>query len=328
MEVTLLRVMENYEIYLKRIEKAQKREKFWRYLPFPLFFATLLTTFFAGALMRYVHPMSIFKNPALLLEGASFAIPLMVILLTHEMGHYLTSKVHRVKATLPYFIPFPNYIGTFGAVIKMKSPMRDSRSLIDIGAAGPLAGFVLSIVAAVYGLSHAQAVPLDTLPADSLWSPRIFFGPNIAFVALMNWFGPVEQFREGYVIVNPVMYAAWLGLFVTSLNLMPAGQLDGGHIAYAILGEKWARRTAKVVVGVLIMAGLPGFIMSFVPLNLPVFPIWPGYMVWGILILVIGLGHPPPLNPAVKLDPPRKIVGLVCLGIWIVTFTPVPFGML
>ena len=317
--------MDEYQVYLQRLKRKQKLQSLTRYLPVILFIATVFTTLFAGAIMQYIPPKEILANPSLLLKGASFSFPLMLILLTHEMGHYGASRIHRVKATLPYFIPFPNFIGTFGAVIKMKSPMRDRRALMDIGAAGPIAGFILSIIAAAWGLAHSTTIPLESMPPETWWNPRIVFGPNLIFAALIEWFAPLEA-HGGGLIVSPMMDAGWLGMFVTSLNLMPAGQLDGGHIAYAMLGQKRAHKLAKVVVGALILFGLPGFLMIFFP-NMPLpLPLWPGYAVWGVIVItLVRLSHPPPLNPSLPLGKGRKLVGLLCLAIWIVTFTPVPF---
>jgi len=315
--------MDEYTRYLRKLQRRKKFEPFYRYLPVILFVATLFTTLFAGTVMQYIHPSEIISKPSLLLKGAQFAVPLMLILLTHEMGHYTAGRIHRVKTTLPYFIPFPNFIGTFGAVIKMKSPMRDRRALLDIGAAGPLAGFVLSIIAAAWGLAHATTMPIEMLPEDSFWNPRIAFGPNVAFWALAKWFGPAIGGKE--LIVNPIMDAGWLGMFVTSLNLLPAGQLDGGHIAYAMIGPKKAHKLAKVIVLGSILLGLPGFMAMFIPGLLPPIPFWPGYVIWGALILLIGLGHPPPMNPSLPLDKNRKLVGILCLAVFALTFTPVPF---
>jgi len=316
--------MDNYTIYLKRFRRRRYFQLISPYLPLILFAATVFTTLFAGALMQFERPLGIIRDPSLLLKGVPFAIPLMLILLTHEMGHYITSRIHRVKATLPYFIPFPNYIGTFGAVIKMKSPMRDRRSLLDIGAAGPLAGFVISIIAVAWGLAHADIISIDQLPEESYWNPRIAFGPNLAFLALLKWFGPFSL-QPDSLIVNPIMDAGWLGLFVTNLNLMPASQLDGGHIAYALLGRKRAHKLARIMVFALISLGIYGFATTFFPgLGLPI-PIWPGYAIWALLILVIGLKHPPPSNTDIPVGKYRKAIGIICLAVWVLTFSPVPF---
>jgi len=316
--------MDNYYIYIKQPEKKKLSDLFWRYIPFVLFIFTVFSTLFAGAMMQNITPFDILLSPRLLLKGAPFAIPLMVILLTHEMGHYITSRIHRVESTLPYFIPFPNYIGTFGAVIKMKSPMRDRSSLIDIGAAGPLAGFVLSVIAVAWGLAHAETIPIDKLPPETFWNARIAFGPNIAFWALAKLIGPASFFTGDNLLVNPIMDAGWLGLFVTNLNLMPAGQLDGGHIAYALFGQNRARKLAKAVVGILILFGLPGFLSIVSPDIL--YPFWPGYAVWGVLVTIIGLGHPPPMDPYQPLNAGRKWIGILCLFVWLITFCPIPFA--
>ncbi len=317
--------MSDFNYYLDVTpQKKSLRQRISRYLPFILFIATLFTTFFAGALMQFISPAQIFSDPTFLWEGAPFAIPLMVILLTHEMGHYVTSRRHHVHATLPHFIPFPNYIGTFGAIIKMKSPIRDRRALLDIGASGPLAGFVLSVIAAAWGLSHAEVVHISQIPEGHWWFPRIAFGPNLTFAMLGQVFGPSGGGSE-HLIVSPLMDAGWLGMFVTCLNLMPAGQLDGGHIAYAVLGDKWALRLAKIVVGFCIILGLPGFLPLVFPEMGVMLPVWPGWVVWGVLIMVIGLGHPPPLDSGVRLDKPRTAIGIICLLVWLATFTPIPF---
>jgi len=318
-------MMSDFDYHFEVVpHKRSLRQRISRYLPFILFIATVFTTFFAGALMQFVSPEQILSSPSLLWKGAPFSVPLMTILLAHEMGHYLTSRLHRVRATLPYFIPFPNYIGTFGAIIKMKSPIRDRRALLDIGASGPLAGFVLSVIAAAWGLSHAEVIHVSQIPEGYWWFPRIAFGPNLAFALLGKFFAPHGGGPE-YLLVNPLMDAGWLGMFVTCLNLMPAGQLDGGHIVYAVLGGKWALRLAKIVVGLCVILGLPGFLPLFFPEMEVMLPVWPGWLVWGVLIMVIGLGHPPPLHPGVRLDRPRKAIGIICLLVWLVTFTPVPF---
>lgn len=285
-----------------------------RLVPAILFIVTIFTTLFAGALMQFLTPADILSNPAKLLRGASFGVPLMAILLTHEMGHFISGKIHSVKSTLPYFIPFPNYIGTFGAVIKMKSPMRDRRALMDIGAAGPLAGFALSLIACSWGITHFQTIPLGRVPEWGFWNPRISFGPNLAITGLLRLFD--VHLRPGILYVSPLFDAGWLGMFVTSLNLLPAGQLDGGHISYAMLGETGARRLARLVVVLLFPLGVLGFVWD---------GMWIGWAVWGVLIIAIGLSHPPPMYPDVKLDPLRKMVGLASLIVFIITFTPMPF---
>lgn len=304
---------EEYINYLKALE--QRRRQRARILPLVLFVATVFTTLTAGAMMRFISPEQLLKNPLLILRGAPFAFPLMFILLAHEMGHYLAGKYHRVHSTLPYFIPFPNYIGTFGALIRMKSPMRDRKALLDIGSAGPIAGFVFSMLACVWGAGRMEAIPLSEIPPASYWNPRIAFGSNLA-VSMIFKILKVEL-DPGYVYFNPIFDAGWLGLFVTSLNLLPAGQLDGGHIAYAILGEKGANWLARLTVTTLLIIGIPLYLFTGY--------FWVGWSAWGLLIMIIGLKHPPPLNPYVKLEFKRNVIALLCALILVFTFTPTPF---
>lgn len=304
---------EEYLNYLKAIERKKRQRA--RIVPIVLFIATVFTTLTAGAMMQFISPGELLRNPWLIFRGAPFAFPLLFILLSHEMGHYLAGKYHKVHSTLPYFIPFPNYIGTFGAVIRMKSPMRDRKALLDIGAAGPIAGFVLSVIACAWGAGNMAAIPLSEIPPASYWNPRIAFGSNMAVSLIFKMLN--VELQPGYVYFNPIFDAGWLGLFVTSLNLLPAGQLDGGHIAYALLGERGARWLARFTVAALLVVGIPLYLFTGY--------FWVGWSAWGLLIMIIGLNHPPPMNPHLKLDLKRKTVGILCAGIFILTFTPTPF---
>jgi len=264
-----------------------------------LFLATVVTTLFAGALLADVNP---FADLRLLYKGMPFSFALMTILLSHELGHYLMSRRHHVDATLPYFIPAPTIIGTFGAVIKMKSNVPDRRALLDIGAAGPIVGFVLSVPALIIGLKLSY-----TLPGE----PRgMVFGSSLLLEALTRTMFP--NVPDTHVIyLHPVALAGWLGLLVTMMNLLPLGMMDGGHIAYALFG-KWHHLISRLMVGVLIVMGIFG---------------WPGWAVWGVVNVFFGLRHPPPVWPDVPLDPKRKIIGAVAALIFIVTFVPTPISL-
>jgi membrane-associated protease RseP (regulator of RpoE activity) len=269
-------------------------------IPAILFFATILTTLAAGAIQQGFNP---FLNPRALLRGIPFSFTLMAILLTHEMGHYLASRRHRVRASLPYFIPSPTFIGTFGAFIKIRSPIYSKAALLDIGAAGPLAGFVVAVAAIAIGLSKSTFT--DSPPESmslQLGAPLIFsFFERIIL-------GPLPDGTN--IILHPVAFAGWIGLFVTSLNLIPIGQLDGGHILYAILGRH-ARSVGLVMIGVLIAFGLTG---------------WKGWLLWAVLPLLFGLGHPPVLDAHVSLDSHRRRIGWLTLVVFVLTFIPVPFS--
>lgn len=261
-----------------------------------LFALTVLTTFAAGAL--FLKGKNIFANPLLLLDGASFAIPLLLILLFHEFGHYLMSRKRNIKTSLPYFIPGPTILGTFGAVIKSKSPFRSRRDLIDVGAAGPIPGFIVAVIVVILGLSHSQVTA--QIPEEGLT-----LGNSLIFLLLSNLVLNVPPGHD--VLLSPMAFAGWAGLFVTMLNLLPIGQLDGGHITYALLG-KHQKKVARYTVFALIPLGF----------------FWIGWLFWAVLAFVINLAHPPTLNDTIPLDRNRKIVGLISLAIFLLCFTPIP----
>ena len=201
----------------------------WR-LALVLFLTTLLTTLAAGTMQAGLNPL----EPGNLIAGAPFSLTLMTILLVHEMGHFLTARRHRVSVTLPYFIPMPiTLIGTMGAFIRIRQVIPTRRALIDIGASGPLAGFVVAVAAVAVGLPKSEAVVLANFPVGE----TIRFGDSILIKILQVL--PVGQLPEGTdLILHPMAFAGWVGLFITSVNLLPVGQLDGGHVAYAIWGER------------------------------------------------------------------------------------------
>lgn len=264
-----------------------------------LFVLTLLSTVLVGAMQTGAD---ILKNPVELYRGLPFAVSLMIILLTHEFSHYFASKWHGVKATLPYFIPAPTIIGTFGAFIKMKSPIVTRRALIDIGASGPIAGFIVSVAAAIIGLHSSEIVPLSQAKG------ALSLGDSILFTLLAKAVMGVTP-ADAEILLNPVAFAGWIGLFVTSINLIPVGQLDGGHIAYAFLGERHARLSFILVL-----------LMSVLGLFL-----WEGWILWAVLLLVLGLRHPPVVYWEETLDKKRRVTGWIALLILILTFIPDPF---
>jgi len=263
-----------------------------------LFISTFFTTLISGALLNGIIP---WEEPEKLYLGLPFSLTLLLILMVHELSHYFTSRKHHVSASLPYFIPAPPIIGTFGAIIKMKPPIPDKRSLIDIGASGPIGGFVIAIIACVIGLSLSEVTPAGTLDGG------LAFGSSLLFSFLSEIVLNVGP--EDYdVMLHPVAFAGWIGLLVTSLNLLPIGQLDGGHIVYALFGEKHSL-IAKITIPVLIVMGIT---------------LWPGWLVWAVLMIVMGHKHPPVVFPHIQLDKNRKIIGWVSFAIFILTFTPMP----
>ncbi len=236
--------------------------------------------------------------------GLLYSLAIMTILVAHETGHYLTSRRYGVPSTLPYFIPFPYFpFGTFGAVIKMRGVIYDNRSLFDIGASGPLCGFVVAFVFACIGINLSLAVKMGGASAG-----LIQLGDPLLFKAL-EWV-IVRHLPPNYeLVLHPVAYAAWVGLFVTALNLMPIGQLDGGHIAYAVLGTRsvWVYR---VLIPLLLVLAI--FYSA-------------GWLVLTILLSVFGIHHPPPVDSVTPLDKRRRVLAVVMLFIFVLSFVPAPF---
>ena len=279
--------------------------------PIVLFLLTVFTTLWAGAYATRSNPKEgplqfLLGDPAALLKGLPFAGTLLGILVTHEFGHYLFSRIHRVPASLPLFIPGPpHFIGTFGAVIRMRSPILSRRALFDIGVAGPIAGFVVAVVALVIGLSLSKVVTNEAVYGLHLGEPLL--------LQFVSWLvlGPLPQ---GYdVVLHPVGFAAWFGLFVTSLNLIPIGQLDGGHVAYALWGPR-QRTVALAMLPILLVLGfMPGG--------------WPGWFLWAGMAGLVGLGHPPVRDPRAALGRTRIWVGWGALAIFVLTFAPIPFSV-
>ena len=286
---------------IPRVERRPSRP----WLHILLFVLTLFTTTAAGALQSGVDPLA---DPWAITSGLPFSPTLMTILLVHEMGHYLMSRYHGVSATLPYFIPAPPplfIIGTFGAFIKMGSRPANRRSLFDIGVAGPLAGLVLAVPAVVLGLR------LSTVTTADRSAEGITLGSSLLLSFLSQiTLGILPD--EANIVMHPVGFAGWIGLFVTAMNLLPIGQLDGGHAVYALFGRRhiWISRLA--VVSILAL----GFMRW-----------WDGWLIWGLLLLILGVHHPPPLDPDTPLDLKRKFVGWLMLLILAVTFIPTPFSL-
>lgn len=279
------------------VPEVKRNTPVWAHLG--LFVITFITTTVAGAQNRETLLASI-------LSGLPYSITIMTILLSHEMGHYLAARHFNVKATLPYFIPFPSLFGTMGAVIKIKSPIKDKRALLYIGAMGPLVGFLLSLAAAVVGIYLSDIKPLP--PGGSLEIP--IFGDSILFKLLTKIFH--GDIAKGYdIYLSPLAWAGWIGFLVTSLNLMPMGQLDGSHILYALIGRK------QIYFGWFAFFSLA--ILSV---------IWPGWIVWIIMALTfLMIGHPP-VPDSIPLSQGERILGWGCIAIFFLTFIPVPVNFI
>lgn len=297
----------------EHIDRLRPRPRIW--LNALLFGLTFLSTFFVGLIwsMSYIHAESLaaggppelgpraFAEPSALLLGLSYAVVVMAILTGHELGHYLTCRRYGLSATLPYFIPFPTLIGTLGAFIKIKSPIRFKRHLFDIGANGPLAGFLLAVPALAAGLAFSKVVP--ALPREG----AIVFGEPLVLKLLGNHFF-ADAPAGSDLILHPVAFAGWVGILVTSFNLLPLGQLDGGHIAYALIGGR-TRLLSRGLIAVFVLMG--------------VF-LWIGWFIWAGVMFVLGLKHPRLLDEGEPLTRGRKILSLVILLIFILSFIPDP----
>lgn len=261
-----------------------------------------------------------------LARGIPFAFPLLIILLVHEFGHYIAARIHKVPASLPYFIPLPilSPFGTMGAVISMKDTIRSRAALLDIGASGPLAGLVVALPVTLYGLA--------TSPVRPIVGPGLQEGQSLLYLALKHL--AVGTIPPGHdVFLNPVAFAGWTGLFVTALNLIPIGQLDGGHIAFALLGEKQNRFATILHWGLLIMfaLNLAYFVLPVVrnqhwselgqAINNSLFwLVW--YLLLGWMKRASGVNHPP-TEPG-ELGAGRKAIAVFCLVLFVLLFMPAP----
>ena len=287
-------------------------------VPLGLFLVTVFTTLWAGAFETRANRAQgawsfLVENPSSLELGIPFAGTLLLILVTHEMGHYILSRIHGVPTTLPMFIPGPpHFIGTFGAIIRMRSPILNRKALFDIGVAGPLAGFVVALMALLAGLSLSE---IREQPLIDSGEPHL--GPSLLISYAAGLFFDVIPL--GHVLdLHPIASAAWFGLFVTSINLVPIGQLDGGHVAYALWGRR-QRTLAVAIVPILLVLGSSCWLG---------FACWPGWILWVGMASLIGLGHPPVLDPEAVLGRTRVLIGWATLIIFVLTFTPFPFFFL
>ncbi|RJQ44137.1 MAG: site-2 protease family protein [Anaerolineaceae bacterium] len=305
-----------------------------------LFILTLISVLFTGGLysMDSALPQDTWQAIlAILKNGWPFAVSLLAILGTHEFGHYFAGKKNGVDVTLPYFIPFPfNTFGTMGAFINMRSIPKNKKQLFDIAVAGPLSGLVVSIIVLLIGLHLSTVEPLPlVLPAGSglqmegnsllyLLLKYISFGKLLpepvgksGIVLLIHWF---KYFFTGSpiplggldVMLHPVAWAGWAGLFVTMLNLIPVGQLDGGHIFQALFGTKNSRRILPFIIAGLVLLGF----------------FWNVWWFWAALAFLMGRTYAEPLDQITQLDGKRKLVGILMILVFIMTFIPVPITVI
>ncbi len=261
-----------------------------------LFFATCFTTFITGWLQNGYWQ-----------AGFWYSGSIISILFAHEMGHYLMCKKHGIKATLPYFIPFPipylNPFGTMGAVIKMESRIPSRKALFDVAVAGPLAGLAITIPSIYFGVQLSEIIEMTPQIALSTVSlGESFLYAQISKLAI----GTLPEGQD--VLMHPLAFAGWAGLFVTALNLLPIGQLDGGHIVYALLGKNH-----KFVATI-----------ALISFSLICIFMYPGWVLLIILIIWFGYRHPPTMDET-PIDSNRVVIGIITLIIFVLSFTPQPF---
>ena len=270
---------------------------------------------FGTGWMPLFHPVWIWHNPSLLLTGVPFSVTLMCILMAHEMGHFILCERYGVYATLPFFIPAPTLIGTMGAFIRIKSPIRSRQALFDIGIAGPIAGFVAAIPFVFIGLLLSRPVGFSRTSGYEIGFPLVFH--------LAYWF--IKPLTHGVSLsrlsLHPIAIAAWIGMFATALNLIPGGQLDGGHIVYAVAPHVHKKVTRLSVV-VLSLLGIIGLAQLAAPNGHSW--AWPGWLLWAAILAASGWRHPAvPLWPG--LGRTRRWLVIVALLLLMLTFLPTPF---
>jgi membrane-associated protease RseP (regulator of RpoE activity) len=302
---------ENGAVEAYPLHAAQPRERYWLYCL--LFFLTLLTATITGAAMQadfdHNRPFDLensfplyvemFRNPGILLHGLPFSLTLLAILLAHEFGHYLAALYHGVDASLPYFMPSP-FLGTFGAFIRVRSPIYSKRVLFDIGISGPLAGFVFLLPALSIGLAFSKVIP------NIAHQGTIHFGvPGLQWLLSHAIFPGVSS---GSLYLHPIGRAAWVGMFATAMNLLPIGQLDGGHILYSFFPSRHG--AVSKVVCVLLM---------------PLGKLWLGWLIWAIVLLWLGRRHPVIHDPS-EMSPGRRTLGWIALAVFILCFTFEPIS--
>jgi len=290
------------------------QDRVWRHVA--LLLVTIATTTLAGA-FHWAAFVADFETansvrlaiPSLLLHGLWYSLPILAILGCHEMGHYLACRYYDVDASLPFFLPAPFPLtGTFGAFIRIREPIPTKPMLFDIGIAGPIAGFLAAVPALVLGLSMSRVIQLP--PVEEMSGGFVELGEPLLFqlVAWLLWGSP----PEGYSLnLHPMAFAAWFGLIATALNLFPIGQLDGGHISYAVLG----RRSSTLTLGMVAVALLLAWFSS-------------SWIVWTVLVvgmlLMFGRHHPRTFDEDRPLDRTRLLLALVALAMLVVCFTPAP----
>ena len=292
------------------LKKTKKKEKSILINIF-LLIATIITTILTGSILHIGYfdiwnmpnPIDVIKIENLLYGGLLFAFPLMSILVIHEMGHYFISKKHGISTSLPFFIPIPPIIpsfniGTFGALISSRDPMPNKKALFDVGISGPIAGFLVAFPITIIGIATSEIIF-----SPEITSGEVVFGASPIYLLLAHFIHNIPFETNFAIDMSPIAFAGWVGLLITSINLFPAGQLDGGHIFRAVLGEK-QKYASWIAVFIMVFTGWLFFAF--------------------IIIFVIGITHPPPLNDYGEIDIKRKLLFFVAIAILILCYIPYP----
>ncbi|MCD6512846.1 MAG: site-2 protease family protein [Thermoplasmata archaeon] len=306
--IPLLRHIKGEYIIFLVYRKERKGKPLW--VNISLLILTVITTTLSGSILFLTSSnlWDMFRPENIFNGLIFFSIPLMAILGIHEMGHYFAAKKHGVASSLPFFIPIPPNpflpLGTMGAVISMREPIPDRKSLLDIGISGPIAGFIVSIPVLIIGLAMSQVVNISTIPENT---PVL--GDNLMMLILSSLMFHLDKAHT--IMLHPTAFAGWVGMLVTAINLLPAGQLDGGHVARAVLKEKHRYASMAAIAGLAALSffGNGGWLFMLL-----------------IIVFFIGPEHPPALNELTSLDMKRKLLAIAGLIIFILCFTPQPIS--
>ncbi|OGU62157.1 MAG: peptidase [Ignavibacteria bacterium RBG_13_36_8] len=326
---------ENYYESTTTAYNSPKKKKTSLWIHLLLFIITLFTTIIAGIewTTGTLGPYEI----SILKEGLPYALSILFILGCHEFGHYFAARFHKVDTTLPYFIPFPPipgffHFGTMGAVIKTRSIIPNNKAMFDIGVAGPITGFVACLIVLIYGFTHLPGIEYILSIHPDYFSPEygvnglgLEFGDTLVFAFLRNVVTSSDQFIPpmSEIYHYPYLCVGWFGLFVTAMNMIPVGQLDGGHVVYSMFGQKKHETVASVSMLILLFIGVLGLISSIFEFNITFG--WSGWLFWAfILYFLIKIKHPPVVHFE-KLDPKRMLFGYISMVILILSFSPTPF---
>lgn len=289
----------------KPVEQKVVERRVFPWVNWLLFILTFITTTWAGAAHEDVN---LLREPGRFAVGLPYSLGLLAILGVHELGHFFMAKRHGIHVTPPYFIPVPFALGTFGAFIQMKSPTETRRALFDVAVAGPLAGLVVAIPALMVGLRYSQIIP-----GDPSIQPHMMGGTSVGSSILFAGLAKLslgDALQYGHILrLHPLAFAGWLGLFVTALNLIPVGQLDGGHMARAMFGTRVGQTIGTVALWTLVLLAL------FV---------WPGLFIWVLIVFFLAGRGTPPLNDMTPITGGRRWVGYATFLILLLIVAPLP----